>query len=196
MILSLFQSKAERRRLREQEIRRGIMHIRRYIKTLNKNIIDYREKAVEAKRIGATDQLTMITNAIKRSLLQVRTQERQLLAIETAIQLKNQAESMSQFAKSMQAVSTSIAEDFSDADLNQTISQYEQAITQAEDMHAAMDVFLDTTSDMLDANATDERLVSDTEIQQMLEEDYQQSSLLEIGGQIDEVLKRQQKASS
>lgn len=191
MLFTFFLSKAEKQRRREQEIRRGMMHIRRHIKTLGKNIVDFREKAVEARRIGANDQLKMITDSIKRSLLQMRTQERQLLAIETAIQLKNQAESMSQFASSMQAVSSSISEAFGNTNLDKTIEQYEQAMLQADDMNMAMDVFLNTTSEMLDVNALDENLVDDTEVQQMLNEDFQRASLSEIDLRIDQALKSQ-----
>lgn len=190
MKIPFFPSKDERRRQREQEIRRGMMHIRRHINSLNKNITDFRQKAVEARRIGAVDQLKMIKDTIKRSMLQMRTQERQLLAIETAIQLKGQAESTSQFASSMQAISSAIGEAFGSADLDKTIAQYEQAMLQSDDMSLSMDEFLSTTSEMLNESNTDTSLVNDAEIQQMLNEDFERSSISDLDLRIDEALKQ------
>ena len=190
MFIPFFQSKAERKRQREQEIRRGMRQIRLHIKTLNKNITEFRDKAVEARRIGATDQLKMLTDSIKRSLLQMRTQERQLLAIETAIQIKGQAESTSQFALSMQAISTAIAESFGNADLDKTITQYEQATLQADEMGIAMDDFLTSSSEMLENGLADNSLVNDAEVQQMLNEDFQRASLSEIDQRIDQALQQ------
>ncbi len=149
--MGLFKSKAKRKMERDMEIRKGIQSIRRNIRNLEKNVKEYRGKAVRARQIEALDQLNVVRDALRRSMAQIRLQERQLLAIETAMQMKNQAESMSQFASSMTAVSSSIAEAFGSADMDTTLANYERAMSQADDMEERMSLFLDMSADALGA---------------------------------------------
>ena len=49
---------------RDVEIRRGIQTVRRNLRTLEKNVSDYRSKAVRAKQIEANDQLRGLKDAV------------------------------------------------------------------------------------------------------------------------------------
>jgi hypothetical protein len=96
--------------------------------------------------------------------------ERQLLTIEAAYQMKNQAESFAVFAESMGVVSKSINEVYKTTDLEQTQKNFEHAMMQAETMSQRMDLFLDMTKESLfeqDSRAG-EALVTDEEIDQMI----------------------------
>ncbi len=180
--MGLFKSKEQRKTERDMEVRKGIQAIRRNIRSLEKNLKDYRIKAVRAKQISATDQLNVIRDAIRRSMAQIRLQERQMLAIETAMQMKNQAETMSQFASSMTAVSTSIGEAFNQMDMDATLGNYEQAMNQAQDMEERMNLFLDMSSDVMSMGGESEELVSMDEIDHLIDEDLQ----LAEAGRLDE----------
>ncbi len=183
--MSLFKSKAQRRMERDMEIRKGIQAVRRNIRNIEKNAKEYREKAVRAKQIDAMEQLNVLREAIRRSMAQIRTQERQLLAIETAMQMKNQAESMQQFASSMQAVSSSIAEAFGGTDMEATLANYEKAMAQAEDMEQRMDLFLDMSADTMGSQSAGEDLVSMEEIDRLIDEDLQAAEASRLDAKID-----------
>ena len=192
--MNLFKSKAQRQMDRDIEIRRGIQTLKRNLRSLDKNVSDYRSKAVRAKQIEATDQLKVLKDAIRRSLAQSRMQERQLLAIETAMQMKNQAESMEQFASSMQAVSQSISAAFGGTDLNQTMGNYERAMAQAKDMEERMNLFLDMSSDMMGVEGGADDLVSDEEIDRLIDADTGMNESRALDARIDAELSRMQSA--
>jgi len=180
--MDFFKSKEQRKADRDMEVRKGLQAIRRNIRSLEKDLKDYRTKAVRAKQISATEQLNVIRDAIRRSMAQIRLQERQMLAIETAMQMKNQAETMVQFASSMTAVSTSIGDAFNQVDMDVTLGKYEQAMTQAQDMEERMNVFLDMSSDVMSMNGEADDLVSMDEIDHLIDEDLQ----LAESGRLDE----------
>ena len=188
--MNLFKSKAQRQMDREIEIRRGIQTLRRNLRNLDKNIADYRAKAVRAKQISADDQLKVLKEAIRRSLAQVRLQERQLLAIETATQMKTQAESMEQFASSMQAVSQSIAASFGGTDLTHTLANYERAMSQAKDMEERMNLFLDMSSDVMGSEGAGDAMVSMDEIDRLIDDDMSQAETRRMDERIDSELAR------
>lgn len=194
--MSLFMSRRQRQLQREHDIRKGIQAIRRNLRALEKNMRDYRFKAVRAKQIGADDQLRVLRDAIGRSLSQMRLQERQLLAIETAQQMKNQAEAMQTFASSMTAVSTSIASAFGGTDMDTVMSNYERAMSQAQDMEERMNVFLDMSSDMLGSEAGADELVTADEIDRLIEEDVQMAESRKLDDRIDEALRRAERVTS
>lgn len=168
--MGIFKSKEERRIARDMEIKKGIQRIRRQIKELTKSEEDWLEKARKAARIKANDQLAFVRKSLKATTAQRRMLERQLLTIEAAYQMKNQAESFSIFAESMGVVSKSINEVYRTTDLEATQKNFEHAMTQAETMSQRMDLFLDMSKDSLfeSDSATGEQLVSDEEIDQMI----------------------------
>ena len=168
--MGIFKSKEERRIARDMEIKKGIQRIRRQIKELGKSEEEWLEKARSAARIKAADQLAFVRKSLKATTFQRRMLERQLLTIEAAYQMKNQAESFSTFAESMGVVSKSINEVYKTTDLEATQKNFEHAMMQAETMSQRMDLFLDMTKDSLfeTDSVAGEQLVSDEEIDQMI----------------------------
>jgi len=189
--MGLFKTSAERKRERDLQVRKGLQAIRRNIRSLEKNLKDYRAKAVRAKQLEATEQLNMLRDVIRRSMAQMRLQERQLLAIETAVQMKNQAEVAEQFAASMVAVSRSISEAFGSVDMDATLANYEQAMTRAEDMEQRMELFLDLTADAMSSeDAAGAELVSMEEIDRLIEQDVEAAEASRLDEKIDQALAR------
>jgi hypothetical protein len=172
--MGLFKSKEDRRIERDMEVRKGIASIKRNIKDLEKNERDYLKKARRAKEIGSKEQYDFIKNTLKKTATQRRLMERQLLNIETAQQIKNQAQAHAQFAQAMNSLSKSISEAFSSTDLNQTQKDFEKAMLHAETMEQRMEMFLEMTSEGLSENSHDE-LVSDEEIESLISSDWEAS---------------------
>ncbi len=170
--MGLFKSDAERRMERDLEIRKGIASVKRSIRDLERNEKDYTKKAKRARQLGSNDQFAFLKTTLKRTMSQRRMLERQLLNIETAYQIKNQAEAHAQFAKSMNAVSSSIAETFGATDLAETQKDFEMALMKAETMEQQMEIFLDSVSANMGVEATSsEELVTDEEISAMVDEE-------------------------
>ena len=169
--MGLFKSKDERRIERDLEIRKGLASIKRNIKQLEKHEKEYLKKAQRAKQINSGEQLGFLKGTLKRTAAQRRMLERQLLHLETVMQMKNQAESHAQFAQSMGAMSKSIAEAFGAVDFEETQKEFQNALTKAETMEERMELFLDLTASSLgDPVTASEDMVSDEEIDAMIEE--------------------------
>ena len=170
--MALFKTKEERRIERQIEVRKGINAIRRNIRDLEKNEAEYIEKAKRAAQLGSTEQLSFLKQTLKRTAGQRRIMERQLLNIETALQIKNQAEAHAQFASSMNAVSHAIADAFGSTDLTQTQQEFERAMAKAESLEQQMEVFLDmSSSSMFGYEGAGSDVVSDAEIDRMIDDE-------------------------
>ena len=169
--MSLFKSKAERKIERDIQVRQGIAQVRKQLKDLEKNEKQYLEKARRARRIASGEQLGFLKKAIRQTMAQRMLLERQMLAIETAVQLKNQAETYAAFAKSLNAVSRSIGEVFGSVDLAKTQKDFEIAIAKAETMEQRMDIFLEMTGEsfMAGEKAEDEGIITDEELDRLIE---------------------------
>jgi hypothetical protein len=170
--MRIFKSKEEKRIEREIEIRKGLNHIRRQIRVLGKNEKGYLEKARRAKRMGAGDQVSFLKETLRKTMSQRRMMERQLLNIETAIQIKDQVEADAAFADAMNAVSTSIAKSFKSVDLAKTQKNFEEAMLKARTMEERIGLLLDMSREsMLGDVAEDDELVSADEIDRLVEEE-------------------------
>lgn len=185
--MGLFKSKDERRIEREMEIRKGINLIKRNLRDLERNETDYVKKARRALQMGSQDQLKFLKQTIKRTAAQRRMMERQLLNIETALQIKNQTEAHSQFAQAMRAVSMSIGEMFGSTDLTSTTKEFEKAMSKAQSLEEQMDLFLDMSSSAMGYEGTGEEVVSDEEIDRLVEDEVVAS---ESGSELDESIER------
>ncbi|MBI4576483.1 MAG: hypothetical protein HY722_09500 [Planctomycetes bacterium] len=171
--MGLFKSEEERRIERDLEIKKGVAAVKRTIRELERNEKDYIEKAKRARQLGSSGQVDFLKKTIRKTAGQRLLLERQLLAIETAAQLKNQAETYGQFARSMNAVSRSIAEVFGDTDMARTQKDFERAMAQAQTMEQRMDLFLDLSAQSMFSGQTDaaaEDLVSEADIDRLLED--------------------------
>ncbi|MCX7020602.1 MAG: hypothetical protein NTY46_16755, partial [Candidatus Sumerlaeota bacterium] len=170
LTMGLFKSREERRIERDIQVRQGVASVKRQIANQTKNEKEYLVKARRAKQMGSMDQAVLLRQTLKRTIASRIQMERQLLAIETAAQMKNQAESYSAFAKSMTAVSRSIAEVFGATDLARTQQEFERAMAQAQSMEQRMAVFLDMTNETMGSMeiAGGEELVNDAELDRMI----------------------------
>lgn len=172
--MRLFKSREERRLERDLEVRRGMQLIRKNIRDLERNEASYLEKAKRAYRMGSADQVVFLKSTLKRTLHHRRMLERQLLNIETALQVKGQAEAHSQFASSMNAVSKAIADSFGNTDLAATQRDFERAMAKAESLEQRMEIFLDTSAEALIDDSMGEEGVSDSEIDRWISEGAQE----------------------
>jgi len=148
--MGLFKSREERKMERDMEIRKGISEFKRTIRSLEKHERDYIKKAKRARQIGAQDQLDF--------------------AIETAAQRKSQMEVHGQFARSLAAISKSIAEVFGEVDWTETQKNFEKAMAKAETFEQQVDIFLEASNEtMFNEQAYSEDLVSDDEIDRLID---------------------------
>ena len=189
--MAVFKSKAERRLEREMAVRKAVNQIKKQVKTLKKNEEDYIRKAQRAKQLGSNEQLSFLKKTLKKTATQRTVMERQLLNIETAVQIKNQAEAHSGFAKAMGALSKTIGEMFGMTNMAKTQKQFETAMMKAESMEERMSMFLDMSSESMfgyEAETSDE-LVPDSEIDRMIEEDTARAESAGLDTEISKGLK-------
>jgi hypothetical protein len=123
-------------------------------------------------KIGDKEQLEFLKRMLKKTAAQKRMREKQLLSIETAVQLKDQAESDGDFARSMGSVAKSISEVYGSVDFVKTQKNFEKAMMQAETLQQQMDVFLQMTSESVMSGEIEgeDEVISDSEIDRMLNE--------------------------
>ena len=181
--MGLFKSKDERRIEREMKIRQGIRGIERSIRQQEKFADDFIKNAQHARKIGDNNQYLFIRGALKKTAAVKKMLERQLLAIKNAMLIHQQAESSRQFAESMNIMAGEISQIFGEMDLTRTQAQWEKAVAQAGSMEERMEIFLDSmeqaaTSGQVSAK---EELVSDDEIDRMIQADVLASEKAELG---------------
>ena len=188
--MGLFKSKDERRIEREMKIRGGMRAIERSIRQQEKFADDFIKNARRAKQIGDDGQYQFIRNALKKTAAVKKMLERQLLAIKNAMLIQQQAQASQEFASSMNLMAQQIAEVFGEMDLTQTQVQWEKAVAQAGSMEERMEIFLDSMEQSSlsssSASSTREDLVTDDEIDRMIEADVLASEKQELG-KLDEL---------
>jgi hypothetical protein len=200
--MALFKSREERRIERNLEVRKGINAVKRTIANLERNERDYLQKAKRAKSLGSGAQLNFLKQTLKKTMSQRILMERQLLNIETAIQIKDQAEAHAQFAKSMTAISKTIGEMFAQTDLAKTQVEFEKAMQKAQTMEEQMELFLDIGAQSMfgSEGASSSEIISDKEIDNLINEEVAHDETAKIdediaGGikEIQEELGREEK---
>jgi hypothetical protein len=170
--MGLFKSREEKRIEWTIEVRKGLARIKRQIKSLEKNERGYIEKAKRAKSMGADDQFQFLKGTLKKTAVQRRMLERQLLNLETASQIKDQVEANASFANAMGAVSKAISQMFGSVNLTKTQAGFEKAMAQAENMEERISIFMDMSSEsMMGYEGDSDELVPDREIERMLTEE-------------------------
>jgi hypothetical protein len=116
--------------------------------------------------------------------------ERQLLAIKNAMLIQQQAAASQQFAESMGLMAREIGRTFGEMDLTKTQADWERAVAQAGSMEERMEVFLDSMEQTAISGAgtvtTREDLVSDDEIDRMIQADVLAVEKQELG-KLDEL---------
>jgi hypothetical protein len=188
--MGLFKSKDERRIEREMKIKSGMRAIERSIRQQEKFSEDFIKNARHAKQIGDNGQYLFIRSALKKTAVVKKMLERQLLAIKNAMLISQQAQASQQFAESMNIMAQQISAIFGEMDLTQTQAQWEKAVTQAGSMEERMELFLDSMEDAARSGAgvttTKEDLVTDDEIDRMIQADVLAAEKTELG-KLDEL---------
>jgi len=182
--MGLFKSKDERRIEREMKVKAGLRSIERSIRQQEKFSEDFIKNARRAKQIGDEGQYQFIRGALKKTAAVKKMLERQMLAIKNAMLISQQAQASAQFAESMDIMARQISAIFGEMDLTRTQAQWEKAVTQAGSMEERMELFLDSMEDAARTGAaatTREDLVSDDEIDRMINAEVLASEKAELG---------------
>jgi hypothetical protein len=189
--MGMFKSKEEKRIERDIEVRKGVNSLKRNIRDLAKHESSYIVKAKKAKKIGDTSQYDFLKRQLKKTAAQKRMRERQLLSIETAVQIKNQAESDADFAKSMGSVAKAVSDVYGSVDFAKTQKNFEKAMMQAETLQQQMEIFLEMTQEHVMAGDVEgeDQVVSDAEIDKMLDEEVQHEESGSLDKDIEKGLK-------
>jgi hypothetical protein len=187
--MGLFKNKDERRVEREMRIRSGMRSIEKSIRQQEKFGEDFIKNAQHAKKIGDENQYQFIRGALKKTAVIKKMLERQLLAMKNAMLIQQQAQASQQFAESMNLMAREIGRVFGEMDLTQTQAQWERAVSQAGSMEERMDIFLDSMEQSAigsSASSGKEELVSDDEIDRMIQADVLAAEKQELG-KLDEL---------
>src|SRR5438477_10933199 len=188
-IMGLFKSKDERRIEREMKVKSGMRSIERSIRQQEKFAEDFIKNARHAKQIGDNGQYLFIRSALKKTAVVKKMLERQLLAIKNAMLISQQAQASQQFAESMNVMAQQIGAIFGEMDLTQTQAQWEKAVAQAGSMEERMEIFLgsmEDTATSTSASGAREDIVTDDEIDRMINAELLASEKQELG-KLDEL---------
>src|SRR5882757_1918451 len=182
--MGLFKSKDERRIEREMKIRQGLRSIEKSIRQQEKFSDDFIKNAQHARKIGDEQQYQFIRGALKKTATIKKMLERQMLAIKNAMLINQQAQASREFAESMNLMALEIGKTFGEMDLTKTQSQWEKAVAQAGSMEERMELFLDSMEQSAIAGssgATNNTIVTDDEIDRMIQADVLASEKAELG---------------
>ncbi len=188
--MGLFKSKDERRVEREMKIRSGMRAIEKSIRQQEKFSDDFIKNAQHARKIGDEQQYQFIRGALKKTATVKKMLERQLLAMKNAMLIQAQAQASAQFAESMNLMAQQIGQVFGELDLTKTQAQWERAVAQSSSMEERMEVFLDSMEQSAigasSGVSSKEGLVSDEEIDRMIQADVLAQEKQELG-KLDEL---------
>jgi hypothetical protein len=188
--MGLFKSKDERRVEREMKIRQGMRSIEKSIRQQEKFADDFIKNAQHARKIGDDNQYLFIRGALKKTAAVKKMLERQLLSIKNAMLIQQQAAAGQQFAESMSLMAREIGRTFGEMDLTKTQADWERAVAQAGSMEERMELFLESMEQGSISNAsltsTKEDLVTDDEIDRMIQADVLAAERQELG-KLDEL---------
>src|SRR5688500_14196882 len=183
--MGLLKSKDERRIEREMKIRGGMRAIEKSIRQQEKFSEDFIKNAQHARKIGDEGQYRFIRSALKKTAAVKKMLERQLLAIKNAMLIQQQAAASQQFAESMSLMAREIGRTFGEMDLTKTQADWERAVAQAGSMEERMEVFLESMEQSAISGAgamtSREDLVSDDEIDRMIQADVLAAEKQELG---------------
>ena len=185
--MGLFKSKEERRMERDMRVRQGLRSIEKSIRQQEKFADDFIKNARHARKIGDEQQYRFIRGSLKRTAAVKKMLERQLLSMKNAMLIQKQAEASRQFADSMNVMAREIGRTFGELDLTKTQGDWEKAVAQAGSIEERMDVFLDAMEQSGgEASSPREDLVSDEEIDRLIEADVLAEERRELG-KLDEL---------
>ncbi len=182
-----FKSREEKRIEREMIVRRGMRAIEKSIRQQEQFAEDFIRNAQHARKIGDEGQYRFIRGSLKKTAAVKKMLERQLLAMKNALLVQKQAQASQQFAEAMGMMAREIGRMFGETDLVRTQTQWERAVAQAGSMEERMELFLDAMEQNAATGAGEkEGLVSDEEIDRMIQADVLASEKAELG-KLDEL---------
>ncbi len=179
--MALFKSAEERRIERDIKIRQGIRRIEKAIREQNKFADEFIKNAQRARKMGDNAQYKFIRNSLKKTAAVKRALERQLLSVKNALLIKRQAEASADFAQCMGTMATEIGKLFGETDLLKTQADWEKAMVQSQSMEERMSMFLDTIEDIAAEDTEAAELVTDEEIDRMIEAEQEAEHQKELG---------------
>jgi hypothetical protein len=169
--MALFKSDKQRQIERSIRLRQALREIERNIRQQDKYAEDFIRNARHAKEIGDNSQYAFIRNALKKTAVMKKLLERQVLSMKNAMLIKKQAEANALFARSMGEMARDIGKLFEKTDVTRTETQWAEAMAKAESMEERMELFLDSVEGMAADSVAGEAIVSDQEIDRMIEAD-------------------------
>ena len=167
--MALFKSEAERRAERNLKIKQSVRMIQKGVQHGEKILEDFKAKAVRARQLGDTGQLATLRAAMKRAINLKRAQERALLSIESALLMKDQAESVGAFAAAMGEVSKAVGAAFGQIDMTRGIREFEATKAKSEFLQDQMDTFLEAVAGA-DSEPAGGDAVSDAELDAFIDD--------------------------
>lgn len=187
--MGLFKSADERRIEREMKIKAGLRSIEKSINQQQKFSEQFIKHAQEARKIGDKQQYEFIRASLKKTASVKKMLERQLLAMKNAMLIQQQAAASAQFAESMNLMAQEIGRTFQALDMTQTQANWEKAVAQAGSIEERMGLFLDSMEQSAvsaSGVSSGSELVSDAEIDRMIESDLLASEKTELS-KLDEL---------
>ncbi len=186
--MGLFKSKEERRLERDMQIRRGLNQLKRQIKQLEKSETDWLKKAKRAKSLGDRTQLQVLKANLKRTTILRRVNERKILLLETMIQQKGEAESIVTFANAVSDVARAVGEAYQGVNFAEVYKNCEMSVVKAQDMQQQMDDLISSNLENLETVVSSEDVVSDDEIDKLIDLEVAHDESKEIDNEIDQGL--------
>lgn len=170
--MGIFKSSEERQMERNIRLKQFLTKIRREIIECDRRVKQYLEYAKRAKQTADPQSLATAKSALKQTLVAKRLRERQLLHLQIAMTVKDQAAADVNFARAMKEVATAIQELVQSVNMTQIQMQYEKSMAQSEALKDQMESFIDTASQTVqDRDMQSEAVVSDKEIDSLIEEE-------------------------
>ena len=167
--MPLFESEANRRIRREMKVRHAMREMQKNLKQQEGSQTQFIAAARCAREIGDQGQYAYLRGAIKKTIACKNLLQRQLLAIQSAMMIKKQAEANHEFAKSMGSLSKDISRLFGATDLEKTEADWERAMAQAETMEERMNLFLEGVEGTFAAEGATNEAVKDSEIDRLID---------------------------
>jgi hypothetical protein len=169
--MALFKSAKTRQIERNIKLRQALREIERNVRQQDKYKEDFIRNARRAKEIGDESQYVFIRNALKKTAAMKKLLERQLLSMKNAMLIKKQAEANALFAQSMGSIARDIGKLFAGTNIERTEAQWAEAMAKAESMEERMGLFLDSIESVAADSVSGESIVTDQEIDRMIEAD-------------------------
>ncbi len=188
--MGIFKSRDEKELERQIRIKQFITKIRREIGDCDKKVKTYIQYAKRAKQIGDPQSLATSKSGLKQVLVAKRLRERQVLHLEIAMTIRDQAEADVNFARAMKEVSIAISQLVQSVNMTEIQMQYERAMAQSETLKEQSESFIETASQTVqDRETGSEQIVSDGEIDKLIEEEAARSEADPFDKNIEKGLK-------